>query len=98
MKCPECGRPFVKGREGQAWCSAACNRKAGDRELKRARVLYRALYWWRYKRNDPDTSWNLSFICREIRSWIDEDKLAGRPPPPRHRHDADRGHLRRRPG
>jgi hypothetical protein len=92
--CPECGKPFKKGREGQWLCSTACNRKAGNRELARARVLYRALYWWRYdRRNSGD---DLVFICREIRSWIDEDKRVGRPPPARHRHDADRGHARRR--
>lgn len=95
MKCPECGGAFKSQRFGQAWCSSACNRRAGNRELARARVLYRALYWWRFARSDKETADNLGFICREIRSWIDEDKKAGRAPPPRHRHDADRGHLRR---
>lgn len=97
VKCPECGKPFRRIRAGQSWCSAACNRTAGNRELTRARVLYRALYWWRYSRNDPDTAWNLGFVCREIRSWIEEDKAVGRAPPPKHNHEADRGHLRRKP-
>lgn len=92
-RCPECRREFKVGREGQAWCSKECNRVAGNRELARARVLYRALYHWRYNRKSAKM--NLSFICREISHWIQEDRLAQRLPPPPHRHDGDRGHQRK---
>lgn len=96
MKCPECNRNFNSTRHGQWTCSARCNRAAGNRELARARVLYRALYWWRLGHGKGAEAMRcFVFIIREIRSWIEEDKKAGRAPPAPHRHDADRGHLRR---
>jgi hypothetical protein len=92
--CPECGQPFKPRRSDQGWCSATCNREAGHRELRRARALYRALYGWRLKRRS--SAQDLGFVCREVASWIDEDRAEGRAPPPPHNHSADRGHLRRR--
>lgn len=93
LSCPECRIRFVPRRVDQGYCSAACNRDASGRELTRARRLYRALYWWRYSRttSGPD----LLFICREIASWVKEDREHQRKPPPRHDHMADRGHQRR---
>lgn len=89
---------FTPRREDQAWCSAECNRTAGNRELARARVIYRAAYHWRMTRGRKGLgAEDLGFLCREIDAWIREDRLSQRPPPPRHRHDADRGHLRRKP-
>jgi hypothetical protein len=97
MRCPECNRQFTAIRSDQGWCSAACNRKAGNRELARARVIYRAAYHWRMTRGKKGFgAEDLSFLCREIDAWVKEDRLSQRPPPPRHRHDADRGHLRKK--
>lgn len=105
MKCPECKQPFEARQREQTFCSKRCNTIAGNREMKRARALYRALYWWRYGRlarsaryGRPDRlaiAADLWFICREIKAWVLEDEREGRPPPPKHRHDTDRGHQAR---
>jgi hypothetical protein len=98
MDCPECRAQFEPRRRDQAYCSAACNKRGADRELARARRLYRALYHWRLTREDEGIGANLRFICSEISSWIREDREAQRKPPPPHDHLADRGHQRpRRP-
>lgn len=100
MNCPECRRAFTPRRSDQGYCSAACNRQAGARELARARRIYRALYHWRLwiagvGRVNPAA--NLRFICGEIGAWIREDREHQRRPPPPHDHMADRGHQRARP-
>lgn len=90
--CPMCRGMFTAKRIDQGYCSVKCS-KAGDAiELRRARRLYRALYWWRYKRANAGQL--LVFICREIRSWIEEDRLCQRMPPPQHDLMQDRGHQR----
>lgn len=94
MQCPECRVLFEPRRRDQAYCSAICNKRAADRELSRARRLYRALYHWRLKREDEGIGANLRFICNEIASWIREDREMQRLPPPPHDHEADRGHQR----
>jgi len=93
MNCHNCNNPFTPWRSDQLYCKPECYREADHRELRRARAIYRCLYWWRFQRKTAMD--DLRFICREIRAWIDEDKAAGRPPPPPHRHDADRGINRR---
>jgi hypothetical protein len=78
--CPECQTPFPVRRPSVDFlCSSACNTKATNREMVRARRLYRALYDWRIRR-DPD-AWR--WICREIARWREEDQAAGRGPPPK---------------
>jgi hypothetical protein len=39
----------------------------------------------------------MRFVCREIASWIREDRDRQRLPPPPHNHDLDRGHERAAP-
>lgn len=97
LACPECRIYFEPRRSDQLYCSAACNKAAATRELTRARRVYRALYWWRY---DRAGGWGpaMRFVCREIASWIREDRAAQRPPPPRHNTDANRGHEREKQG
>lgn len=95
MTCSECGKGFEAKRQGQILCSKACNVAMEKRALKRARRVYRALYHWRASRDDPR---DLRFVAREIAHWVAEDKAAGRGKPPRHTHDADRGHERSRVG
>lgn len=94
--CPECRSEFKPHRYDQAYCCAGCGTKARTRELARGAALYRALYWWRLDR--ASATENLRFICREIKAWIEDDKATGRGPPPKHRHDVDRGHQRRKTG
>jgi hypothetical protein len=96
-QCHECGRHFPRRRSDQAYCSAGCNAKAGNRAQLRSRVLYRALYHWRLSRRGAQNGADLGFICREIQAWIEEDRAAGRIAPPLHDHLTDRGHLRRTP-
>lgn len=93
FKCPECGTIAERKRVDQVTCSSACNYQLENRAGRRAKVLYRCLYWWRFNRKSAVD--DLRFICREIRSWIDEDREAGRGPPPRHNHQGDRGEIRR---
>ena len=94
VKCRNCGKLYERRRADQHYCSVACSKEADNRELRRARVLYRALYWWRYDRKTSTD--NLCFIAREIRHWIEEDRAVGREPPPRMNFDADRGHQRKK--
>lgn len=91
--CPECRTWFEARRSDQAYCSTACNKRASDRELKRARRVYRALYHWRLEHRTFGQ--NMVFVCREVASWIREDREAQRLPPPQHDHDNDRGHERK---
>lgn len=102
MQCPECRTNFTPRRIDQGFCSARCNAKATTRETARARRLYRALYHWRLaprrkgKGGPAGVAANLAFICNEVAAWIREDREAQRLPPPRHDHQADRGHQRAR--
>lgn len=98
MNCPECRVYFEARRSDQAYCSTRCNKLAENRELKRSRRLYRALYHWRLHRKGEGLAANLRFICNEISSWIREDREAQRKPPPPHDHMADRGHQRKSQG
>lgn len=95
MNCPECRAYFEPKRSDQAFCSARCNKSAATRELTRARRVYRALYHWRLSRTAFGP--NMRFVCREIASWIREDRDRQRLPPPPHNHDLDRGHERAAP-
>lgn len=98
FKCHFCGQSKRRARYDQTTCGPACNKAFKNLEMTRAKRLYRCLYWWRFEKDkkDAQTADNLRFIAREIRAWIDEDKLAGRPPPPRHDHMMDRGHQVKR--
>lgn len=89
MQCPECRRQFKRAKITQYYCSSDCNREAGKRELTRARIVYRALYRWRYDRKSAGQ--NLVFICREIAAWIREDRERQKGPPPPHDHMRDAG-------
>ncbi len=93
-RCPWCRTPFKVRRHDQVFCSKTCNAEARKLELKRAVAVYRALYWWRLCRKTGAA--DLLFVCREIASWILEDRLSQRLPPPRHNHQLDRGHQRRK--
>lgn len=96
MNCPECRSYFEPRRSDQAYCSAKCNKAGATRELTRARRVYRALYHWRLEHNTFGA--NMTFVCREVASWIREDRERQRKPPPPHDHEADRGHERARHG
>lgn len=96
LSCPECRTRFRPKRVDQRYCSAKCNTSAGKRELVRCRRLYRCLYHWRLRaRGYKNLAADLRFICQEIGSWIREDRLSQRLPPPPHDHMADRGHQRK---
>lgn len=96
MNCPECRAWFEPRRSDQAYCSTACNKSAMTREAARARRVYRALYHWRLEHKGFGA--NMRFVCREVASWIREDRERQRKPPPPHNHDSDRGHERAAPG
>lgn len=92
--CSECRTPYTRVRVDQLFCSSRCLASAKNRELKRARVIYRAVYEWRLHRKTAGAS--LLFICREVAAWIKEDREHQRLPPPRHDHTRDRGLQTRR--
>lgn len=96
MNCPECRAYFEPRRSDQDYCSTACNKAGSNRELARARRVYRALYHWRLEHRGFGA--NMRFVCREVASWIREDRDRQRKPPPPHNHDADRGHERQQQG
>jgi hypothetical protein len=91
--CAECGVTFKPRRYDQDFCASKCGAVQANREMVRAKRLYRALYHWRMSRDNKE---DFAFVCREIASWAEADKAAGRKRPPRHRHDHDRGHQVRR--
>lgn len=94
--CHECGQSYKRRREDQSFCSSKCNGLARNREMSRAATIYRALYWWRFKRSSKHAADDLRFVCRSIAAWIDEDKAAGRGAPPRHNHGKDLGYVRKK--
>jgi hypothetical protein len=91
---PELRVMFEPHRSDQNYHNVACSKLADTRELRRARTLYRALYWWRFDRKTSAEA--LKFICREIAHWIEEDRAIGREPPPRMNFEQDRGHQRKK--
>jgi hypothetical protein len=93
MNCPECRNSFEPRRRDQVFCSTLCNKRSEDRALARCRRLYRALYHFRLWPR-VNVAANFRFICREVSSWIREDREAQRLPPPPHDHDSNRGHER----
>lgn len=92
ITCAECADEFEPRRSDQAFCSVACNKANTNRAQARARRLYNAAYHFRLEHDRFGPNWK--FMMREIGSWIREDREAGRPPPPAHNHDANRGHER----
>lgn len=97
-QCPNCRTWFTPRRSDQFFCKTSCNKEAADRELVRARRLYRALYHfrlWVSGKGRLNVAANFKFICGEVDSWIREDRASQRPPPPPHVHDLDRGHQRK---
>lgn len=100
MKCPECGTPFTPIRSDQQFCRAACGKASENRGMARTMRLYRDLRVWHEGRNvrDPvkraEAAASFNFICREIASWRDEDRAAGRTFAKPNR-DRDRGHQRK---
>lgn len=98
LTCPECRAWFKPKRFDQAYCSAACNKSAMSRELARARRIYRAVYHWRLNCRKGGGWGAMTWVCREVASWIREDVAAQRLPPPPHNTDANRGHERVKQG
>lgn len=88
--CPECRRTYTPKRWDQAYCSKVCGGKANNREQLRGRRIYHMAYHWRHDRKNSKDQ--LRELCREIASWIEEDKTVGRPVPRRF-DPKRRGHV-----
>ena len=92
--CVECGEPFKPIRRDQIFCArkiasnrraspTTCKDRAGNRELTRAKALYRYMYWLVRKGVPKDEQGrSLSAINRQMRAWRDEDEANGIPAPP----------------
>jgi hypothetical protein len=50
--------------------------------IKRGREAYRALYHWRYGQGKGQRASLLGTISTMAKRWVEEDKAAGRAPPP----------------
>lgn len=100
MLCPECGKDYAPIRWDQGYCTVACGKLGANRELARARRVYRALYYRGFSPADLADAAALgedeAFLASEIASWHREDREQGRGPPPPHNHIFERGHQRRR--
>lgn len=86
--CKECKGTFKPKRVDQVFCSKECRFEEHNRELSRAKLLYRELYHWRLKSGRHGTGTFLTQVSQAVRRWIDEDKRAGREPPPMPRVEA----------
>lgn len=92
-QCRMCRKVFTPRRSIDFHCGPLCSKRAEVLEMRRARVVYRALYWWRFDRKNSMDA--LRFICREIADWIAEDRMSQRLPPPRYDPGQSRGHERK---
>lgn len=84
-RCLECKTYFIPKRIDQHYClekSPKCRLEAHNRELVRGREIYRAAYHWILSNGKGENAWLLTEVSRKIRQWRDEDRAAGREPPP----------------
>lgn len=77
--CKECAKEYTRRRFDQIFCSTECRKAEANREMVRAKIIYRAVYHWA---NDRKRGNLLSVIAQEARAWKQEDEALGLPPPP----------------
>lgn len=80
--CENCGKPFPPVRHDQVFCSRACKIEEHNRELSRAKAIYREVYHWRKARGSGRMGKLLGCVSRKVDEFIAEDVKAGRQPPP----------------
>lgn len=81
-ECLECHTPFAPIRQDQVFCCKGCKNAEHNRELTRAKLIYRELYHWRlgYGKGVAGSFFNMA--SQQVSEWIAEDKRQGRKPPP----------------
>lgn len=100
--CTECGQPFKVKRFDQVFCSGACRFADHNRAMQRGREAYRAMYHWRLGQGKGQRGSLIGTISNMAKLWVEEDKLAGRNPPPfpeelnTRRQSARLGYVRKR--
>lgn len=80
--CAECGQPFTARRHDQLFCSGPCRFEDHNRAMKRGREAYRAMYHWRLGQGKGQRGSLIGTISAMAKLWVDEDRAAGRQPPP----------------
>lgn len=80
--CHNCGEPYQPRRVDQNYCGRPCLVEAQNRELLRAKKLYRELYHWRKARGSGRMGKLLGDVSRVMDEFIAEDRRRGRPAPP----------------
>lgn len=81
-ECEACGQPYTPIRHDQLFCSRACKVDEQNRELLRARAIYREVYHWRKSRGTGRMGKLLGCVSRKVDEFIAEDVREGRRPPP----------------
>jgi len=80
--CENCGKPFSPVRHDQVFCSRPCKVEEHNRELTRAKAIYREVYHWRKARGSGRMGKLLGCVSRKMDEFIAEDVRLGRQPPP----------------
>lgn len=85
-ECLECGASFIPIRTDQVFCTGKrpkCKQVSANRELARAKAIYRELYHHVSVSGTAERGASLSAIMRQARAWRDEDRAKGVQPPPK---------------
>lgn len=80
--CTECAKPFTRKRHDQVFCSPECRFADHNRAMQRGREAYRAMYHWRLGQGKGQRGSLIGTISAMAKQWVEEDKAAGRNPPP----------------
>jgi hypothetical protein len=79
--CLECKEQFYPWKMDQVYCPGPCKDKAKNREMLRARAIYRAAYHW-VTCPVAERGTFATLMGNVARQWRDEDRELGRDAPP----------------
>jgi hypothetical protein len=74
--CNECSSAYQPSRKDEFFCSTPCRKASDNREMARGRAVVPLLLAWRGDRKMH--AGVQTQIARLVRTWLNEDKAAGR--------------------
>lgn len=81
-QCSECAGQFIPIRHDQVFCSKECRFADHNRAMQRGREAYRAMYHWRLGAGKGQRGSLIGTVSAMAKRWVEEDRAAGRSPPP----------------